>query len=1670
MTQNFKFDLQRFATTWTLTQETSTDYTVSPIYKERKYILRDGTNSYSVSENNTDKNYADISGLINEHTSAGDTIIIRDDLEISQSIAIEHELTFEIDGSLNATKSSRGADFKGSDLIQVQPYYARIYNVPTLTIKGEGTLNTNGLADRAITIHAWNSPIQYYQGRPVMYATTGMTLNLDGVTINANTNGIYSDWKWNDINLTNGAQINLNNSDGYAISGDVGTLNMSGSSIISGNYKNAVNTTTGSYSTHVNMSEFSKITGTATGNVIETPSKSTLNMSGNSAIDVKLSVDNTDLAIMNADNATITLNDNAKINANITNVTSSTSATISGISATNSSKITLNGSSNSINIASEGLKDSSAKAYAINLNNGSTLDLKAGTVSNTSSNAAKSNSDNLTHVAAVLADNKSTVNVTEDANITLPQGYGVGIYSKDGGNTLDISGNVDGGSVSNNQSVGIYLDDSTGTVNIKDGATVSGSVSGVEVKAGTLNVTGGTVKSYTTRYYTVHSATTERDAITIGTAIGVTPNNADSKIDVNFSGGTTSGNKAIVVSNPDRVSVSLSDIAVDVTGGTIGSTGYSPVINAISNLTVNVSGNPTFQEGYSNKDDASGVKITGGTFSLNGTGVLVSDDVAYTNGDTWIYSNGSQGANLVVNQYDGVVLSNPSQSQVLNVTDNSGSYNLYVGDKVHYLIKTTSDGKSFIHNEYAKQLVKESELLKSTYTIGKGAYIPLVATSKAFSLDSVTEYKDSGEPIAYVVDSTSYKDISNVYAAVTYSDSTYNLSAYNSATATAAKNIPNVNLTTDTTKVKADFATQFLGTGDGNTTYTLDGTNYKFNKGDFIVKATADKTTSVYQGNITFADTSKSLSISNGKTVQYGYHSSDGITNGVIVNVSGGQVTSITDLELGEYVIYDGKTYSIDKEGILTIDGVQYSKINGESITAETNILGTPTKGLVSYVDASNGIFNIEAGRVLLTGNEEDEVYYRNGDTDYAILTKSGSTYTLQKLAQASGLSSHKILLSTNASTINILDFGANTTATATTGNYTVNNAKYNVTNAATLNVVTNTQTNLKSGSVSLNNASVSTADGNTVTATSGTVTVTMSESDGLVIEDIDNGESFQINATTYTRNNVGLRDSNNTYYYNNDFSKFYYNNAQAVELLTPSSGTVSISDATKNYFIVNYTTNPTTKYATHLYMSSGSATTSVIYGDTDAAQYITKINFAGSNLTIDFATNIVTNSTAGTYTVNGLTYTSTGASALTIAATATNSTLTSGTVSLAQGETVYLTGDKVITSTFGTVSVTTDGTNISIGDLQSGDIFTVDGTIYQMTSAGVVNHGKLYLLSNNQFALDSVGYEMYSEGSIVLDKKNLYFVDSTSAPTKVYAVVTYDATAGYSLTKGKDYTSGKITSTYMESDTTILNLNLPDTIVLPAVNKTFTINGAEFTPTGSSRVGIYYSGSTPRFVDGEIYLTNSTLYLYNNQNTVKVTGGTVTLSGSSGNISSITGLDEDETVTYAANTYKNLGDGFITKNDTKIFIDGSSDTNLVALSDNDAFNYLQTSGNTLTLTSGRYIYGPDATFNKSTFSGLSTSNDGAYSAFVDSAVTIDATTLSDLKSLSTTAGYVNTPSTTSVYTINNSPYNANGQLTLKIDSSNFESSLYAGSVALDSSTYVSVTDSDKKVVTVQSH
>ena len=103
-----KFDLQRFAKTWTLTQ------TFLNGTWPRNYTLTYGSNSYATSESYSFgygpaagyKNYGDtISELLDRYTSAGDTIAIQGNIDVSQPIVITKELTFDMsNGSLTAVR------------------------------------------------------------------------------------------------------------------------------------------------------------------------------------------------------------------------------------------------------------------------------------------------------------------------------------------------------------------------------------------------------------------------------------------------------------------------------------------------------------------------------------------------------------------------------------------------------------------------------------------------------------------------------------------------------------------------------------------------------------------------------------------------------------------------------------------------------------------------------------------------------------------------------------------------------------------------------------------------------------------------------------------------------------------------------------------------------------------------------------------------------------------------------------------------------------------------------------------------------------------------------------------------------------------------------------------------------------------------------------------------------------------------------------------------------------------------------------------------------------------------------------------------------------------------------------------------------------------------------
>ena len=188
------------------------------------------------------------------------------------------------------------------------------------------------------------------------------------------------------------------------------------------------------------------------------------------------------------------------------------------------------------------------------------------------------------------AENTENYNkFTLDATATIiAKDYGIILWQSDNntayGSTIDINGTINGcvfvmGNIKEGNSVINVNDGATikgevgialngyATLNVVDGATIEGTVdSGIEVRAGKLNVTGGKISS-TASKYTVNpngSGTT-----TTGAAIAVAQHTTKLATDVVISGGELSGVKTISVADPqnnnlERVTVKVADALANV--------------------------------------------------------------------------------------------------------------------------------------------------------------------------------------------------------------------------------------------------------------------------------------------------------------------------------------------------------------------------------------------------------------------------------------------------------------------------------------------------------------------------------------------------------------------------------------------------------------------------------------------------------------------------------------------------------------------------------------------------------------------------------------------------------------------------------------------------------------------------------------------------------------------------------------------------------------------------------------------------------------------------------------------------------------------------------------------------------------------------------------------------
>lgn len=341
----------------------------------------------------------------------------------------------------------------------------------------------------------------------------------------------------------------------------------------------------------------------------------------------------------------------------------------------------------------------------------------------------------------------------------------------------------------------------------------------------------------------------------------------------------------------------------------------------------------------------------------------------------------------------------------------------------------------------------------------------------------------------------------------------------------------------------------------------------------------------------------------------------------------------------------------------------------------------------------------------------------------------------------------------TKSDNVYTLDFAIRVQAN---GSVTVNGKTYNSSGKLTLDVTEKSST-LYDGTVDLESGESVTAD-QTLTLNSGSAQVVAASGKLTTVIGLDVGESFTYGGKTYIQTELGLAtegtlcaDITGTTI---DLSKL--SDANWAGVIAPVDGVIDLSSVKGSATVVDNLTKPTKTLGT-----------------------LTK---DGSNYTLDFPIQI---KTSDAVTVNGKSYTPDGDILLDV--TAKTSTLKSGTITLTDSE-VKTSSGKTVSATAGSISVTA-GDDITIGDLSAGDTFTIDGTTYTRTAAGLFKGDLIFTdkldssVTLKQLASKSWSNVIkISDNTLDLTKKlgsGLLVSDDVS---KIYGTLT-KTSDGYSLT-----------------------------------------------------------------------------------------------------------------------------------------------------------------------------------------------------------------------------------------------------------------------------------------------
>lgn len=249
-------------------------------------------------------------------------------------------------------------------------------------------------------------------------------------------------------------------------------------------------------------------------------------------------------------------------------------------------------------------------------------------------------------VTAVLTDKNNTV--MEIYGTVESESSALQTNGTNEGNIINI---YEGAKVKS-ETLGIYFP-SDGQLNIQ-GGEITGGITGIEIRAGELNMTGGTVQGNTNGKYppVIDSTGNGSGSTTNGADIAVAKHTTDHDLTVNISGGSLAGTTSVYESKPQGAGTGPGTIAVSITGGEFNGKIFSADCTEF---------------------------ISGGTFAQDPADYVKPDTSFVKNAST--YAVGTQAEDLVKNAQSGDTLTifkydseiNISEGKEITIENNTGN-------------------------------------------------------------------------------------------------------------------------------------------------------------------------------------------------------------------------------------------------------------------------------------------------------------------------------------------------------------------------------------------------------------------------------------------------------------------------------------------------------------------------------------------------------------------------------------------------------------------------------------------------------------------------------------------------------------------------------------------------------------------------------------------------------------------------------------------------------------------------------------------------------------------------------------------------------------------------------------------------------------------------------------